>query len=47
VRLAFGAATDVRPVDLLEDPAGDLLHVDDGAVALELRPFQLFTLRVR
>jgi alpha-mannosidase len=47
VRLAFGAATDVRPVDLLEDPAGDPLDIEDGAVALELRPFQLFTLRVR
>ena len=47
VRLTLGAATEVRPVDLLEDPAGDQLVVEDGAVALELRPFQLFTIRVR
>ena len=47
VRLRVEGATEVTPVDLLEDPAGDPLVVVDGTVELALRPFQLFTLRVR
>ena len=47
VRLRVEGATEVAPVDLLEEPAGAALPVVDGTVELALRPFQLFTLRAR
>lgn len=37
--------TSVRRCDLLEEPTGDAGAVADGAVAVELRPFEIRTLR--
>ena len=45
--LRVGVPTDrVAVTDLLERPVGDPLDVNEGRIHLELRPFQIVTLRV-
>jgi alpha-mannosidase len=45
--LRVGVPTDrVAVTDLLERPVGDPLEVNEGRIDLELRPFQILTLRV-
>ena len=47
VKIAFNArVVEARPANLLEDPEGEL-KVENNAVSLDLRPYQIRTIRLR